>query len=268
MAKITPFEVGYCTHVGCIALRGARFKVCKFPARAYLIEAAGKRWLWDTGYATWFEHYTRSGIFRLYRQVTPVYFDPSEALVAQLREQGYAIGDINGVILSHFHADHIAGLRDFIGVNFICSGEGWHKTRSLRGLAALRKAFIPGLIPDAFESSAQFFEGFASVALPAELAPFSWGYALPGAGKQVVLVPLPGHAAGHTGAFVQTEAGWVLLAGDAAWSPVSYQTLRGPSPIVNVVLDNARAYYQTLGDLNQLWQGGKSNILLCHEGDL
>lgn len=49
MATITTFETGYCTHLGCIALKGAAWKVCKFPARASLIEAGGKRWLWDTG---------------------------------------------------------------------------------------------------------------------------------------------------------------------------------------------------------------------------
>lgn len=38
MAKVTVFEVGYCTHIGCMALRGAGFRVCKFPARAYLLE--------------------------------------------------------------------------------------------------------------------------------------------------------------------------------------------------------------------------------------
>lgn len=268
MAKITTFEVGYCTHVGCMALKGASFRVCKFPARAYLLEVGDKRWLWDTGYATWFERYTRSGLFWLYRQVTPVYFDPQESLVAQLQAQGYLSGDINGMILSHFHADHIAGLRDFSSLTFICSGQGWQNTRHLRGIAALRQAFIPGLIPESFETSVQFFEGFTHVALASELMPFEQGYELPGSQGQVLLVPLPGHAAGHCGAFIQTDEGWVLLASDAAWSPVSYQTLRGPSRMASLLMDNSVAYYHTLAQLNQLWLGGKCQIRLCHEGDL
>ncbi len=268
MAKITTFEVGYCTHVACMALNGAGFNVCKFPAHAYLIEVGDKRWLWDTGYASWFEQYTRSGIFQFYRKVTPVYFDPRESLAAQLQAQGYVSGDINGLILSHFHADHIAGLRDFAKLGFICSGEGWRRTRNLRGVAALRRAFIPGLIPEAFDSAVHFYEGFTSVALPAELAPFTHGYLLPDSRGEVMLVALPGHAAGHIGAFVQTPAGWVLLASDAAWSPISYQTGRGPSRIASLLMDDAGAYYQTLAQLNQLWRGGKCEIRLSHEGDL
>lgn len=103
--------------------------------------------------------------------MTPVYFDPAQSLVTQLRKQGYVNRDIHGLILSHFHADHIAGLRDFSDLTFICSGDGWHKTRELRGVAALRQAFIPGLIPENFESSLQFIESFPQQMLPSELAP-------------------------------------------------------------------------------------------------
>jgi hypothetical protein len=62
MATITVFEAGYCTHMACMALKGAGFATCRFPARAYLIETARGRWLWDTGYAQHFLDHTRSGL--------------------------------------------------------------------------------------------------------------------------------------------------------------------------------------------------------------
>lgn len=268
MAKITVFEAGYCTHIGCMALKGAGFKICKFPSRAYLLEAGSGRWLWDTGYSSWFEHYTRSGIFRIYRRMTPVYFDPAESLVQQLFAQGLTGGDISGIILSHFHADHVAGLRDFPAVPCICSGEGWRQVRSLRGFSALRQAFVPGLIPPDFEVSLSFIENFESLPLPGGLAPFKRGYALPESRGEIILVPLPGHAAGHIGAFVLTDDGWTLLAADAAWSPVSYRELKGPSRLANLVMSEPVAYYRTLERLNQLWKNGGAEIRLCHEGDL
>ena len=268
MAKITTFEVGYCTHIACMALRGAGWRVCKFPSRAYLLEVGDRRWLWDTGYANYFEQYTRSGLFSLYRTVTPVYLEPHQSLLEQLRAAGYAVGDIDGLILSHFHADHIAGLRDFTGVQFICSGDGWQRTRSLRGFSALRQAFIPGLIPESFESCVLFMESFESIGLSGQLAPFTQGHVLPGSDGQIILLPLPGHAAGHIGAFILTDNGWTLLASDAAWSPLSYQQLRGPSVLANLLMDNSQAYYRTLEHLNALWAAGHVDIRLCHEGDL
>ena len=251
-----------------MALKGSGLRVCKFPARVWLLETHDKRWLWDTGYASWFARYTQSGVFRIYRQVTPVYFDPQDALQQQLIAQGLKPTDISAIILSHFHADHIAGLRDFPQVPCICSGEGWQQVRDLRGFSALRQAFIPGLIPENFESTVQFMEGFPLVTLPPELAPFTQGYSLPGSDDHIVLVPLPGHAAGHIGAFVLTDEGWVLLAADAAWAPANYSELRGPSRLANLVMSDPAAYWQTLTRLNQLWQNGQVTIRLCHEGDL
>ncbi|WP_436857561.1 MBL fold metallo-hydrolase [Citrobacter tructae] len=268
MAKITAFEVGYCTHIGCMALKGAGFRVCKFPSRAWLLEVGSRRWLWDTGYSSWFEHYTRDGVFRLYRQFTPVYFDPKQSLAQQLLAQGVVEGDISAIILSHFHADHVAGLRDFPNMACICSGVGWQEVRTLRGFAALRQAFIPGLIPPEFESSLRFIESFARLRLPEALVPFEWGYMLPESQGEIFLVPLPGHAAGHIGAFVQTDSGWMLLAADAAWSPANYRELRGPSRLANLVMSDPANYYRTLEQLNRLWQKGSVDIRLCHEGDL
>ncbi len=102
MANITTFEIGYCTHLGCMALRGSPMRSCKFPSRAYLLEVGERRWLWDTGYASYFQQYTASGIFRLYSQITPVYFSPQQALLEQLRSRGVGVGDIEAVIISIF----------------------------------------------------------------------------------------------------------------------------------------------------------------------
>lgn len=268
MARITTFEAGYCTHIACMALKGAGWKVCKFPARSWLLSVGDQHWLWDTGYAEWFERATRQGVFHLYRRITPVHFDPREAMVAQLAAIGLRPGDLQAVLLSHFHGDHMAGLKDFPGTPIGCSQQGWLQTRHLQGVAALRQAFVPDLVPTDIDTRLRFFEQFPQVALDPVLQPFTQGYALPGSQGDIVLVPLPGHAAGHFGAFVRSETGWVLLASDAAWSPTSYQELRGPSALAQVVMDHPPAYYQTLHQLHQLWRSGGAEIRLSHEGDL
>jgi len=67
---------------------------------------------------------------------------------------------------------------------------------------------------------------------------------------------------------VLTAEGWTLLASDAAWAPQSYRELRGPSRLAHLLMDDTKAYYQTLRNLQQLQLGGKVSIRLCHEGDL
>ncbi|WP_434777863.1 MBL fold metallo-hydrolase [Neisseria sp. Ec49-e6-T10] len=268
MAKITTFEIGYCTHMGCIVQKGAGFRVCKFPSRAWLLEVGENRWLWDTGYANYFNLYTQSGLFALYRKVTPVYLNEGESLLAQLVNHGVDLASIKGVILSHFHADHIAGLKDFSNTPFICCGNGWQKIRHLRGIAALKQAFIPELIPADFEQRLSYMEQFTQCALPEELAPFDTGYILPDSKDQIILVSLPGHAVGHIGAFVLTDDGWVLIASDAAWSTANYQALKKPSKLTHFIMDSSVDYHQTLSRLNQLYLNKHVDIRLSHEGDL
>jgi glyoxylase-like metal-dependent hydrolase (beta-lactamase superfamily II) len=268
MATITVFEAGHCTHRACMALRGAGLSTCAFPSRAYLIEVGGRRWLFDTGYAEHFLDHTRSGLFSLYAKVTPVCFEPRQAMVAQLLARGLRPSDLRAVILSHFHADHVAGLRDFPGRPVICSGAGWRITRKRTGIAALRRAYIPGLMPRDIDQRVQPMEGFERVALPARVAPFAQAWAVPGSARQLLLVDLPGHAAGHIGAFVQTDAGWTLLAADAAWSPSIYRELRGPSRLAGLVMEDVRAYDDTLRNLNAVYRAKGADIVLTHEGAL
>lgn len=266
MAKLITFEAGYCTHLSCMAQKGSGFGICKFPARAWLIEVDNYRWLWDTGYANHFYQHTQSGIFKLYQTVVPVYLNEGESLQQQFFTLGIELSSIRQVILSHFHGDHIAGLKDFPHSHFICSHDGWQIIKKLRGFAALKQGFVPGLIPDDFESRLQFYEHFEQCELPSELHPFSHGYILPHSKKQVLLVPLPGHAVGHIGAFIATEQGWVLLASDAAWTTDNYKQLIGPSRLANFIMDDAKAYYHTLQQLHQLSLNPRVKIYLSHEG--
>lgn len=264
MATITTFKAGYCTHVSCVTVKGSGFGICQYPAQAFLIQANQRTWLWDTGYSSHFHDATQSGIFALYRKTTPVYYNDNENIALQLRHAGHLPQNLDGIILSHFHGDHIAGLKDFPDVPFICSGTGWASLRTKRGFSALRRGFVPALMPSDFESRVTFLERFTPISLPAALAPFTIGYALPHSNNEVILVELPGHAAGHIGAFVLTDAGWELIASDAGWSVQNYRDLKMPSRLANLIMDDASAFKETLFKLHQL-DNNKIKIHLTHE---
>ncbi|MBP6116187.1 MAG: MBL fold metallo-hydrolase [Neisseriaceae bacterium] len=266
MAKMTEFIAGHCTHAACMAVRGAGFSSCAFPAKTYLLEANQRHWLWDTGYAQHFMDATASGVFALYRKVTPVYFESSQAIVTQLRQRGIGAGDLSGLILSHFHGDHIAGLKDFPDVPVIASGRGWAETRALRGWRALQKGFVPALMPSDIEQRLWPMEAGAKVALPEALQPFTEGHAVPNSNDEIILVDLPGHAAGHIGAFVSCADGWHLLAADAAWDVANYREGRLPSALTRLIMADHGNYLATLRQLHALDAGGQVQIHLSHDG--
>ncbi len=266
MAKITEFIAGHCTHAACMAVRGAGWQSCAFPAKTYLLEANQRYWLWDTGYAQHFMDATASGVFALYRKVTPVYFESDQAIVAQLRQRGIAASDLSGLILSHFHGDHIAGLRDFPAVPLIASGQGWAETRRLRGWRALQKGFVPALMPEDIEQRLRLMEAGTKVALPEALLPFTQAYAVADSNNEILLVDLPGHAAGHIGAFVCCDDGWHLLAADAAWDVANFREGRLPSALTRLIMADHGQYVATLGQLQALDAGGQVQIHLSHDG--
>ena len=263
MADVTAFEVGYCTHPACLALKGAGLKSRCFPSRAYLIRTTRGAYLWDTGYASHFMD-AAHGIYRLYPLVTPLHLEERESLLLQLKKAGVHPNEISGIVISHFHADHIAGLRDFPKARVICAAEGWQSVQGLKGLRALRKAFLPGLIPPDLHERITFMHALPHRRLPPDLQPFQEGWDLTG-DEEVFLVPLPGHAIGHIGAFVREDKGWTMLASDAAWAPESYTELRGPSDISFLIQDSRPAYYDTLRRMQQLHARGGIDIRLTHQ---
>lgn len=264
MAKIHRFKAGYCTHPACVAVQGEGWKACQFPAQVFLLESHGKFWLWDTGYANHFMDATSSGIFKLYRKVTPVYFEPEEAIYQQLKAQGILPKDLAGLIISHFHADHIAGLKDFPNIPMIASSQAWEGVKLQKGLRALMKGFVPDLMPKNFDQRLILIESFTEVALDPNLQPLKYGYELPNSHGEILLVPLPGHAVGHYGALILTENGWQLLASDAAWSYKNYRQDKFPMKPAHLIMDNVPEFYQTLEILKVL-DAKHIPILLSHE---
>jgi glyoxylase-like metal-dependent hydrolase (beta-lactamase superfamily II) len=249
-----------------MAVKGSGFASRCFPSQAYLLETTQGYVLWDTGYASHFNDASSRGIYRLYPAVTPVSFDASQSMVHQLRARGIESGEIHTVILSHFHADHMAGLLDFPRARVIASAAGWEAVRGKTGIAALRQAFLPGLMPRDIDARLSFAESTPRVALPSALAPFSEAFDILRTGE-VLVVPLPGHAPGHLGAFVQTEMGWVLLAADAAWAHEAYTQLTGPSELSFLIQDSRKGYYATLRQLKALHDSGAARIALTHVED-
>lgn len=266
MAKLTEFVAGFHTQPGCLAVKGAGLAPMRFPVRAWLIETAAGPLLWDTGYSDSLLHAPQDSVYRLYPLITRVSYDPAQGVAQQLRRHGLPPREIRTLVVSHFHADHYAGMRDFPDAALVCSREAWSHVRRLRGVAALASAFVPALLPADVATRLTFVEHFPERPLSAALAPFTQGWDLSGTGE-VLAVPLPGHARGHLGAFVITDAGWVLLATDAAMSKRSIEDpiVHGPPVLSALVHHNHRAHRATLDRLAALHAAGHVAIRLTHE---
>lgn len=246
------FHAGWCTHPEFTVLRGGRFARREFPAMVAVLRHPQQGLvLVDTGYSPRFHELTRRLPWKLYALLTPVCIPPAETAAGVLQRAGIRPEEIRLIIVTHFHADHIGGLRDFPRARFVYLAEAYDAVRSLRPFAALRAGFLAGLLPDDFAVRSRAIPARDLAPLP-ELGGQFDGVDLFGDGA-VKLVALPGHAAGQAGVLLTDRSGRrILLVIDAAWLKQSLDENRPPHPIAGLLMHDRRAFRDTFNRIRAL----------------
>jgi glyoxylase-like metal-dependent hydrolase (beta-lactamase superfamily II) len=235
-------DTGYCLAWEHHVLQGGRRRRLVCHSLAVLLHHANFGWLfWDTGYAQRMLEVTRRLPFLLYRYATPLCLRPELAAIEQLARWKLTSRDIRRVIISHFHADHIAGLLDFPNAEFIASRAAYQDIASRRGLNALRRAYIPDLLPSDFYERAELLASFDGTSLPG----LGQTHDLFG-DRSLLLVELPGHARGQIGLLANTERGPILFAADGCWMRRSIRERCPPSRITHLFVDDPPAVLNTI----------------------
>lgn len=239
-------DTGYCLAWENHLLQGAaRRRIACHSLVALLCHPRHGWLLWDTGYAPRLFEATRTLPFALYRYATPLHLKPELAVAAQLSRWKLAPGDIKRILISHLHADHIAGLRDFPAAEYILSQFAYDDVMSRKGVRALRRAFIPALLPGDFSKRVTLLPSFQGSPLPA-LGPT---HDLFGDGS-LLLVHLPGHARGQLGLLARTARGRILFAADGCWLRRSIREQQPPSRLTNLFVDDPEMVRTTIHRLH------------------
>jgi len=245
-------QAGFCRHCEAMTLRGGTWRPAVFPALAGLILHDSGPVLFDTGYDPAFFEATKPFPQRLYRWLTPPVMTPQTTVAAQLGRFNLRPEDIRCVILSHFHADHIAGLGQFPRARVICSRAGLQAARRGSAWSALRGGVLRALIPADLDGRARFFEDCAAETLPRDFVPFEEAADVFGDGA-LLAVRLPGHAPGQFGLALRAATGQLhFLSADAAWSSRAIRENRPPPRLTTALLGGTEDYRATLNRLHQL----------------
>jgi glyoxylase-like metal-dependent hydrolase (beta-lactamase superfamily II) len=253
--EVKYLRVGHCRHLECIAARGGDFKMIDFPALCGLIRHPQWGWiLFDTGYSEHFYHATEHLPQSLYRIALPITLSENEKLLVQLHAMGISAEDINLVIISHYHGDHIAGLKDFPNARFIASRKDTNAIQQLvnKPWRATLQGILPGLLPTDYFKRLSYADDYKIKALPKWMQPFSEGFDILG-DASLLLITLAGHSQDMLGLLITNAAGRpVFMAADACWSLNACKEGRLPAALARIATDNSRKYQSTFISLGEL----------------
>jgi glyoxylase-like metal-dependent hydrolase (beta-lactamase superfamily II) len=243
------FASGYCVQNGKIINPKSEMKLRRFYAVWALIKhpVLGNV-LFDCGYNELFKKETWSFPEILYRLSTPVFIQEPKTAKNILIARGIRPEDINYIIVSHFHGDHICALKDFPNAQFICNQSSLEECRKLSRFRAVKKGIVKKLLPDNFESRVLILQDISTsyVDDASGLTCFRFF------NQEVFeLVELPGHARGMLGIKVTLPDKKIIYATDAAWSKDAFNKGILPMSIVVFFFDSWSKYKNTFAALKK-----------------
>lgn len=244
-----------------LVCRGAGWRRVDVPVRYGLLRRSdGGLCLVDTGYGPAVTTGERSLAMRIYNAVLRPRLIETQSPAQVLEKRGASLDDVDTVILTHFHADHVARLNEFPRARILAHGAAARAVTRMSARQALHHGIFKELLPVDFAERIEPIE--ACPLLPAHPA-LGEGHDLFGDGS-CLAIDLPGHAFGHIGLFWQDEKGPSLYATDTTWSMTALAEERTPAISRAVVFDDAAAGRQTEERVLQFIRAG-GRVQLCHD---
>lgn len=244
-----------------LVLRGGRLQVVALPVRYGLVQhpKAGPT-LIDTGYAAHaLSGSGRGCALRLYGKLLSPRLNLAGQAAPFLARHGLTPEEISTVIVTHFHADHVSGLRLFPKARFVASGVAWGRIARRGRVQNLRHGIFSELLPDDFAARLTPVE--ECLVVPHPVGAKAWDIFGDGL---ILAVDLPGHADGHLGLYFNDRVGPLLYATDTQWMLDALPKDRRPQLAPRLIADAPKLLDRSTDIVLAFHRTGGS-ILLCHD---
>ena len=215
----------------------------------------------DSGYGpSVTEGRARSLALKAYARMTGPALVPDGAPDVVLRRLGYSCDAVRTIVLTHFHADHVAGLSLFPNARIMACRTTFDAIQARSELANLRHGIFKELLPGDLTDRIVDVAGLKDVQAPLRLGP---GKDLLGDGS-LLAIDLPGHAEGHFGLCFACLEKPLLYAVDVQWVLKAVVDQRLPGFPANLVATDAEAGKMSAKRVAQFRAKG-GDVVLCHD---
>ena len=265
--RVDVLSCGHCVQSETFVKGNGSLRKIEFPSSVVVVEHPKHGViLFDTGYTNSFIEATKRFPERLYAVATPVTISDDKTAKSQLLGRGIKPQDVRHVVISHFHADHVAGLRDFPQATFHFMRAAFRPFEEWSRFKQVSKGYLRGVLPDDFavRSRAYDEDRFRS---STGLSYMNQAFFLFG-DEGIGLVPLPGHSDGHMGLLLREGSKTALFVGDACWHRDNFLNDMPPMRLTISWLGDYQEYKETLSRVERFAETyPEAQIIPCHCSD-
>lgn len=252
--EIRLYKCGYCENNVKSIIKKSKKEILKFPALvAFIRHQKYGNILFDTGYSK--SVYSNGIVSKIYNKFNKTFVDEDDYVVSKL--EGNNITNIDKIIISHPHPDHISGLEFFKSYELICTREVFdeiekHKIKNLvfKNMTQLNysvKTTVSNyeryyFLKDYFEEAYDIL-GDGSI----------WG------------VRLDGHSLGQMGIYIPEYK--LLLAADSCWGDRFIDNYKKMKFIPRKLQDNYKKYVDTIERIKRFKEDYPEVKVIFSHGD-
>lgn len=250
ISSVKYYACGYCVNKMKFIIKNPPTKEKKFYAGVFLINH--KKYgniLYDTGYS---ESIYKCGVIgKIYNLLNRTYVKEEDTIIAKLKKDNIKPHDINYIILSHLHPDHIGGIKYFPNAKIIISKDCLEEYKKNK----IRSLIFKNMIPSDFEKRIQVVDKYNYK------YKLFYGFDIFN-DNSLILTQIDGHFRGQMGLLIQEHQ--IFLGADACWGLEFLNRLDEMSIFARFIQNNFKEYKKGFELIKKIKSEGIS-IYLSHD---